>query len=97
MVIEDGAQFTVALTSKDAHLLAASFAHYLLKNIGKCTFFFTSKCKTIIWLCSGGSETFTDKQSFFYQEIRKFHQKKPHEKLLRRVERDKILQSVIIL
>lgn len=74
LTIEDGAQFVVELSSKEAHLMAASFAHYLLKNIG-------------------GSETFTDKQGFFYQEIRKFHQKKPHEKLLLRVERDKILES----
>ena len=43
---------------------------------------------------SGGSETFTDKQGFFYHEIRKFHQKKPHDKLLLRIERDRILQSV---
>jgi hypothetical protein len=41
LVIEDGAQFTVELASKEAHLLAASFAHYLLKNIGNSTFFFT--------------------------------------------------------
>jgi hypothetical protein len=34
LVIEDGAQFTVELSSKEAHLMAASFAHYLLKNIG---------------------------------------------------------------
>ncbi len=34
LAIEDGAQFKVELSSKEAHLLAASFAHYLLKNIG---------------------------------------------------------------
>lgn len=34
LTIEDGVQFTVELSSKEAHLMAASFAHYLLKNIG---------------------------------------------------------------
>ena len=43
----------------------------------------------------GGSETFTDKQEFFYQEIRKYHQKKAHDKLLLRVERNRLLMTVI--
>lgn len=34
LMIEDGAQFVVELTSKEAHLLASSFANYLVKNIG---------------------------------------------------------------
>lgn len=34
LLIEDGTQFKVELCSKDTHLIAASFSHYLLKNIG---------------------------------------------------------------
>lgn len=32
--IEDGGQQKAEIISKDSHLLAASFAHYLSKNIG---------------------------------------------------------------
>lgn len=35
MTIEDGAQLEVELACKEGHLMAASFAHYLRKNIGK--------------------------------------------------------------
>ena len=42
----------------------------------------------------GGSETFSDKQRFFYEEIRNFHHKKPHDKLLLRIDRKEIFQSV---
>lgn len=41
----------------------------------------------------GGSETFADKQDFFYHEVRKHHQKHYHEKLLVKVQRDKLLES----
>ncbi|XP_012283747.1 apoptosis-resistant E3 ubiquitin protein ligase 1 isoform X1 [Orussus abietinus] len=41
----------------------------------------------------GGSETFTDKQDFFYHEVRKHHQKHYHEKLSMKVQRDKLLES----
>ena len=34
LVIDDGAQMKVEISSKEAHLMAAAFAHYLLKNIG---------------------------------------------------------------
>lgn len=44
----------------------------------------------------GGSETFADKQDFFYHEVRKHHQKHYHEKLLVKVQRDKLLESVNI-
>lgn len=42
----------------------------------------------------GGSETFADKQDFFYHEVRKHHQKHYHEKLSMKVQRDKLLESV---
>ncbi|KAF3423738.1 hypothetical protein E2986_09352 [Frieseomelitta varia] len=41
----------------------------------------------------GGSETFADKQDFFYHEVRKHHQKHYHEKLSMKVQRDKLLES----
>jgi hypothetical protein len=44
----------------------------------------------------GGSETFADKQDFFYHEVRKHHQKHYHEKLPMKVQRDKLLESVSI-
>ncbi|KAF7994519.1 hypothetical protein HCN44_003991 [Aphidius gifuensis] len=41
----------------------------------------------------GGSETFADKQNFFYHEVRKHHQKHYHEKLTIKIQRDKLLES----
>lgn len=41
----------------------------------------------------GGSETFKDKQDFFYHEVRKYHQKHYHEKMSMKVNRDKLLES----
>jgi len=43
---------------------------------------------------TGGSETFKDKQDFFYHEVRKFHQKHYHERLPLKVNREKLLESV---
>ncbi|UYV83372.1 AREL1 [Cordylochernes scorpioides] len=45
-------------------------------------------------LSPGGSETFKDKQYFFYHEVRKLHSKYFHDKLPIRVTRDKLLDSV---
>lgn len=55
-------------------MIAATFTHFLLKNIG-------------------GSETFKDKQDFFYHEVRKFHAHFYHEKLALKVHRDRLLES----
>lgn len=55
-------------------MIAATFTHFLIKNIG-------------------GSETFKDKQDFFYHEVRKFHSNYYHEKLALKVQREKILES----
>lgn len=44
----------------------------------------------------GGSETFADKQDFFYHEVRKHHQKYYHEKLSVKVQRSKLLETVNI-
>ncbi|XP_025831549.1 apoptosis-resistant E3 ubiquitin protein ligase 1 [Agrilus planipennis] len=41
----------------------------------------------------GGSETFKDKQDFFYHEVRKFHQKHYHEKLTIKVNREKLIET----
>ncbi|CAH0777685.1 unnamed protein product [Bemisia tabaci] len=43
----------------------------------------------------GGSETFKDKQEFFYHEVRRYHHKHYHEKLLMKVNRHKLLESSI--
>lgn len=42
----------------------------------------------------GGSETFKDKQDFFYHEVRKFHQKHFHDKLVLKISRENLLESV---
>lgn len=55
-------------------MIAATFTHFLIKNIG-------------------GSESFKDKQDFFYHEVRKFHSNCYHEKLALKVYRAKILES----
>uniref|UniRef100_A0A0K8VHG6 HECT-type E3 ubiquitin transferase n=1 Tax=Bactrocera latifrons TaxID=174628 RepID=A0A0K8VHG6_BACLA len=73
-IIDDGAQPKIELASRDRNIIAATFTHFLLKNIG-------------------GSETFKDKQDFFYHEVRKFHASYYHEKLALRVNREKILES----
>lgn len=49
-IIDDGSQPKIELSSKDRNVIAATFTHFLLKNIG-------------------GSETFKDKQDFFYHEV----------------------------
>lgn len=49
-IIDDGSQPKIELASKDRNIIAATFTHFLLKNIG-------------------GSETFKDKQDFFYHEV----------------------------
>jgi len=99
LVIEDGSQLKVEIVSKEAHFLAASFAHYLSKNIGRLKSYKKMVQENICKMYSfsnylGGSESFTDKQNYFYQEIRKFHQKKSHDKLVLRIERETLLQSV---
>ncbi|XP_055594596.1 apoptosis-resistant E3 ubiquitin protein ligase 1 isoform X2 [Uranotaenia lowii] len=73
-IIDDGCQPKIELASKDRNVIAATFTHFLLKNIG-------------------GSETFKDKQDFFYHEVRKFHSNYYHEKISLKVQRDKILES----
>ncbi|XP_076250945.1 apoptosis-resistant E3 ubiquitin protein ligase 1 isoform X1 [Rhynchophorus ferrugineus] len=75
-IIDDGCQPKVELISKEKNVIAATFAQFLLKNMG-------------------GSETFKDKQDFFYHEVRKYHQKHYHEKLAMRVTREKLLESSI--
>lgn len=74
--VDDGCQPRIELASRDRNVIAATFTHFLLKNIG-------------------GSETFKDKQDFFYHEVRKFHQKHHHEKIQIKIHRDKILESSI--
>lgn len=74
--IEDGCQPKLELVSKERNVIAATFAQFLLKNMG-------------------GSETFKDKQDFFYHEVRKFHQKHYHEKISMKVNREKLLESSI--
>ncbi|XP_037926273.1 apoptosis-resistant E3 ubiquitin protein ligase 1 isoform X4 [Hermetia illucens] len=73
-IIDDGSQPKIELASKDRNIIAATFTHFLLKNIG-------------------GSETFKDKQDFFYHEVRKFHSNYYHEKLSLKVNREKIFES----
>ncbi|XP_049833521.1 apoptosis-resistant E3 ubiquitin protein ligase 1 isoform X2 [Schistocerca gregaria] len=73
-IVDDGCQPKVELAAKDRNVIAATFTHFLLKNIG-------------------GSETFKDKQDFFYHEVRKYHQKHYHEKLPMKICREKLLES----
>ncbi|CAH1403854.1 unnamed protein product [Nezara viridula] len=75
-IIDDGCQPKVELMSRERNVIAATFTHFLLKNIG-------------------GSETFKDKQEFFYHEVRRFHHKHFHEKLSMKVNREKLLESSI--
>lgn len=72
--VDDGCQPKIELVSKERNVIAATFTHFLLKNMG-------------------GSETFKDKQDFFYHEVRKYHQKHYHEKLAMKVNREKLLES----
>ncbi|XP_046387424.1 apoptosis-resistant E3 ubiquitin protein ligase 1 isoform X2 [Ischnura elegans] len=74
--VDDGCQPKVELVTKDRNVIAATFTHFLLKNIG-------------------GSETFKDKQDFFYHEVRKYHQKHYHDKLPLKIHRDRLLESSI--
>lgn len=73
-VIDDGSQPRIELSSKDRNLIAATFTHFLIKNIG-------------------GSETFKDKQDFFYHEVRKHHSNSYHEKIAVKVQRERILET----
>lgn len=73
-IIDDGSQPRIEIASKDRDIIAATFTHFLLKNIG-------------------GSETFKDKQDFFYHEVRKYHSNFYHEKLSLKVNRERILES----
>jgi hypothetical protein len=72
--VDDGCQPRIELISRERNVIAATFAQFLLKNMG-------------------GSETFKDKQDFFYHEVRKYHQKHYHEKLSMKVNREKLLES----
>jgi hypothetical protein len=73
--IDDASQPKIELSSPNRNLIAATFTHFLIKNIG-------------------GSETFKDKQDFFYHEVRKFHGSNCfHEKISLKVQREKILES----
>jgi hypothetical protein len=45
-------------------------------------------------LFSGGSETFRDKQDFFYHEVRSLHSKRQHERIAIAINRINLLESV---
>ena len=73
-----------------------------------CILIFGKNYFSILWILSlcnnsivlfffvvaGGSETFRDKQDFFYHEVRQLHQKRIHDKLVIKVNRQQLLQSV---
>ena len=46
------------------------------------------------YCCVGGSETFKDKQDFFYHEVRQLHHKRLHDKLTIKINRSNLLESV---
>ena len=46
---------------------------------------------------TGGSETFKDKQDFFYHEIRQVHSKRIHDKLGIKINRANLLETVSFL
>lgn len=62
------------LASRDRNMIAATFTHFLLKNIG-------------------GSETFADKQDFFYRQVRLYHLKHEHSSKTLTIHRDRLLES----
>lgn len=51
-------------------------------------------CSKLFVIYLGGSETFKDKQDFFYHEVRKYHQKHFHDKLVLKIARENLLESV---
>lgn len=51
-------------------------------------------CSKLSVIYLGGSETFKDKQDFFYHEVRKYHQKHFHDKLVLKIARENLLESV---
>lgn len=55
-------------------MIAATFTHFLLKNIG-------------------GSETFADKQDFFYRQVQMYHLKHEHSGKSLTIYRDRLLES----
>ena len=57
--------------------------------------FWTMKLIALYWRL-GGSETFKDKQDFFYHEVRQLHHKRLHDKLTIKINRDNLLESVSI-
>lgn len=56
IIIDDGCQTPVELSSADRNIIVAVFTSFLLNRIG-------------------GSDTFRDKQEFFYSEVRYYHQR----------------------
>ncbi|XP_064623307.1 apoptosis-resistant E3 ubiquitin protein ligase 1-like isoform X2 [Lineus longissimus] len=72
--VDDCCQLPIDLASKDTTLIAATYASFLLKNIG-------------------GSETFRDKQDFFYHEVRSLHSKRQHERTTITINRMNLLES----
>ncbi|CAG7785471.1 unnamed protein product [Allacma fusca] len=74
ILIDDGSQPPIKLTLKDAKIVVATFAHFLLRNIG-------------------GSETFQDKQEYFFKELRDVHRKHPRDKVTLKITRENILES----
>ncbi|KAF9795811.1 hypothetical protein SFRURICE_013817 [Spodoptera frugiperda] len=80
--LEDGVQPQLELVSAERDLIAATFTQLLIANCG-------------------GEDTFkvpvlpfiSNKQDFFYSEIRKVHARHPHEKLAIRVWRSELLRT----
>lgn len=73
-IIDDGIHPKIKIASKDRNIIAATFIHFLLENIG-------------------GSDTFKDKQHFFYSELRKYHSNCNHKPIPLHLNRDKLLNS----
>ena len=45
----------------------------------------------------GGSETYQDKQEYFFKELRDVHRKHPRDKLTLKITRENIVESVSIM
>lgn len=67
---------------------------YILKGLKNSVFCGQYEDMTFV---SGGSETFTEKQYFFYYEVRRFHLKHKHEPITIKITRQNLLKSVSLL
>lgn len=86
-----------------SHLIVRNYNSYLqyyhsmnnFQNISKNFFFDPPHNFLFVQFCvTGGSESFKDKQIYFYSEVRRMNQQNGHGHLMIKVNRDRFLESV---